>query len=140
MAGGRIQVKSFWLPGLAILLCGFMLLEAGRQFGNDIRFSAVQAELGFRGRESYQPSSSTIKETTAAIDTLLAMRPHHPDYLAARANDLAWQAYWSTRRSDAAALLQQAVANQTLAVAARPARPQDRRKLLEYQQLAKQVQ
>ncbi|PLW68322.1 hypothetical protein [Pseudohalioglobus lutimaris] len=134
-----VRVKSFWVLGLAILLAGLMLLEGSWQFVDDLRFSTVETELGFRGREQYQPTVVTRAATTRTINKLLAARPHHPDYLAAQANDLAWQAYWSDDRAEVADLLRRAVDSQEMAVAYRPARPQDRRLLLEYQQLVAQV-
>lgn len=134
------RIYSFWLVAAGMVLCAVTLLASARQVVNDARFTAVQTELGFWGREGYQPTEATRAKTTRNITRLLDSQPHHPDYLSAQANDAAWRAYWSKDRKEVAALLQQATHSQQMAVNWRPARPQDRLKLNEYQRLLEQVQ
>jgi len=118
------------LPLLLLTLVG--ISQALSIINQDLRYSQLETELGFWGRDRYHPSAATIDLTGQGIARLLRERPSHPGYLGLQANYFAWRSFWSDSPVGRATFGQHAVASQFLAAQSRPAHRQSWSKMLEY--------
>jgi hypothetical protein len=117
-------------PALAIALA--CLYQALTIFANNHAFAPLETEVGFWGRDSYQPTAATLQHTDHSLVSLVTRAPAHPDYLALRANQLAWESYWATDQVSKEKYAHSAVQIQYNALQNRPANRQDWVKLERY--------
>ena len=125
-----MSLRVLALPLLLLTLAGISL--ALSVINQDLRYSQLETELGFWGRDRYHPTAATIELTEQGIVQLLGERPAHPGYLGLQANYFAWQSFWADDPAGRATFGRRAVASQYLAAQSRPAHRQSWSKMLEY--------
>ena len=115
-----------------LLLATAVILQAQAVMRTDLTFTALETEVSFWGRGTYQPSEPRRQWVDEGIGQLLQASPRHPDFLELSAAQLAWEAYWSEDVPMRSQLQEQALAVQFSAVQGRPGYRQGWQKLLQY--------
>ena len=95
-------------------------LAAGT-FTRDLAFTELETEVSFWGRGEYHPEVATVEGVSRSLESLLQLRPSHPDFLALQASVFAWQAYWSKGSVAADSYAIAAVDAQHASLVSRPA-------------------
>jgi len=102
------------------------------QFRQSLVFTAAETEVGFWGRDSYQPQATTIKRTGRGIESLLQSSPRHPQYLGLQATYFIWRGYWEDDMYKRASYNSQALQSQYQGLQSRPGHVHSWLTLLEY--------
>ncbi len=84
--------KLFALVLLAPVLAG--VWQGLSTLNRDMAFTAVQTEVSFWGRASYQPTAATIARTDRDIHQLTAVSVN-PEHLALQAAYASWRGFWA---------------------------------------------
>lgn len=122
----RILALPLLAASLVLAYCGLQVLQL------DLRFSAVDTELSFWGRENYRPGENTIERTGRELSSLLQAQPNHPELLARQAYYLSWLGYFATGVDERLGYNRQALEVQRSALEQRPAYRQGWLEMLEY--------
>jgi hypothetical protein len=129
---GRPSGFSAVLAASALALALWLAWGSANLFWRDLAFAAVRTEVGFWGRDDYQPTMSTRTTTEASLAALLTRAPAQPDYLTLAANLYAWQAYWAEQPALQRAYRLRSVRAQYAAQKSRPAHRQGWQKMIRY--------
>jgi hypothetical protein len=116
MTGARLCILTILL---VLLTAG--IISAARIGLSDLEFTRTQMELNFWERQGYTPDNSRISNAGRNVDRALERWPGNPDYLAAKAQLLQWQAYWHSDPDYSGALNEQAINLRIQALESRPA-------------------
>lgn len=117
---------------LSIALVAAGVLQAADFLRQDLLFTRAETEIGFWGRDGYQPTATSIEQTERDLARLLSLAPQHPAYLSLQASYMAWRSYWAEDPEVAQHHGWQAVEAQLAALESRPARRQDWSKMVQY--------
>lgn len=113
-----------------------LLVLAGHAFKtiqHDLIFSELETEVSFWGRGAYQPTQATRRSIASRLEHQLQISPQNSRLLTLRANQLAWEGFWSESDEDYSRYLRQAIETQYASLLTRPAYGQGWSKLLQYQ-------
>lgn len=126
------NVAAYSLGAAALTLAITVAWQSATLFRLDLVFTAAETELGFWGRDDYQPTAATRARTARELETLLAEAPAHPDYLALAAFHNTWRAYREDDPTVAQRYAMRAVNTQFSAQQRRPAYRQGWAKMVGY--------
>lgn len=117
---------------IALSLAITAAYQGAKTMVEDVAYTRVQTELGFWGRENYQPTPQRVMQTGQTIGGLVKQSPGHPEYLSLQAYYTSWQAYWSDDPGQREVLNRKALQLASDALPARPAHRQNWSKVVEY--------
>ena len=129
---GRPAGFAAVLTASALALALWLGWGSANLLWQDLAFAAARTEVGFWGRDDYQPTMSTRVATEASLAALLSRAPAQPDYLTLAANLYAWQAYWADQPALQSAYRMRSVRAQYAAQKSRPAHRQGWQKMIRY--------
>ena len=129
---GRPSRLAAGLAATALAIGLWLAWDSADVLRQDLAFTVARTEVGFWGRDDYQPTSSTRASAEASLAALLASAPAHPDYLTLAANLYAWQAFWAEQPALRRDYRLRSVQAQYAAQKSRPAYRQGWQKIIGY--------
>lgn len=120
-AANRPSLGAASLAGAALLIAIILAWQATALVRQDLAFTAVETEVSFWGRGSYQPDELTIARTGQRLDALLQAAPAHPAYQSLAASYWDWQVYWADNAEQEQLYAQRAQQARDIARQSRPA-------------------
>ena len=128
--------RNVWVRTSSIALAlGLLTLavHAFKTIQHDLIFGELETEVSFWGRGAYQPTQATRGSIASLLERQLQSNPQNSHLLALRANQLAWEGFWSDSDEDYKQYSRRAIEAQYVALLTRPAYGQGWLKLLQYQ-------
>lgn len=115
------------VPLILLVIVAALALQMIR---NHLAFTQLETEVSFWGRGEYMPTDTTRERTAGEIQQLVDATPKDARAHTLQASQQAWESYWQQNPE----LTENAIKAQKQALDWRPARAQDQRLMVEYEQ------